>query len=40
MAILLPRKPDLKQLEWLPKQIRIVWKKGKIFDDNANEAFV
>jgi hypothetical protein len=40
MAILLPRKPDLKQLEWLPKQIRVVWKKGKIFDDNANKAFV
>jgi hypothetical protein len=40
MAILLPRKPDLKQLEWLPKQIRVVWKKGKIFDDNANKGFV
>lgn len=40
MAILLPRKPDLKQLEWLPKQIRVVWKKGNIFDDNANQAFV
>jgi hypothetical protein len=40
MAILLPRKPDLKQLEWLPKQIRVVWKQGKIFDDNANKGFV
>jgi hypothetical protein len=40
MAILLPRKPDLRSLEWLPKQIRIVWREGKRFGDNANSAFV
>lgn len=40
MAILLSSKPDLKSLKWLPKQIRIVWKEGKRFGDNANKAFV
>lgn len=40
MAILLPRKPDLKSLNWLPDQIGIVWKAGKGFADNAEKIFV
>lgn len=40
MAILLPRKPDLKSLNWLPDQISIVWKVGRGFADNAEKAFV
>ena len=40
MAILLPRKPDLRSLNWLPDQINVVWKAGKDFADNAEKAFV
>jgi hypothetical protein len=40
MAILLPKKPDPKSIEWLSElNIRIIWKEKDKFVDNANKRF-
>lgn len=40
MAILLPEKPDLLNLEWLvPLTIGVIWKEGNTFADNTNGQF-
>jgi hypothetical protein len=41
MAILLPEKPDFRNLEWLtPLNISIIWIEGNSFIDNADGQFV
>lgn len=41
MAILLPNKPVLKHIEWLESLgIKIIWRRGRSFLDNANGQFV
>jgi len=40
MAILLPKKPSPKSVEWLePVGIKIIWRRGWSFLDNANRQF-
>jgi hypothetical protein len=40
MAILLPKKPDPKSVEWLSElNIKIIWKEKDKFVDNANKRF-
>jgi hypothetical protein len=41
MAILLPRKPEAKLLEWLAEaKISVIWKQRRAFLDNANGQFI
>lgn len=41
MAILLPRKPEAKLLEWLAEaKISVIWKQRHAFVDNANGQFI
>lgn len=41
MAILLPKKPALKSVEWLePLGIKTIWRSGKSFVDNADGQFI
>ena len=41
MAILLPKKPALKSVEWLEQLgIKIIWRSGKSFVDNAGGQFI
>jgi hypothetical protein len=40
MAILLPNKPDDDSVKWLaPLGIKIIWRRGQSFLDNANGQF-
>ncbi len=41
LAILLPEKPPPKRVQWLePLSIKIIWRRGRSFLDNANGQFI
>lgn len=41
MAILVPRKPPARHVEWLePLGIKIIWRRGKSFQDNSGGQFI